>query len=105
MYEAVKLVIFDQIRTLVLGERISKYVDKYFEANKATEALGKRMLGNDELPTSIASLDKMPTKDATIGQKIVDVFGTTSMEICPRKNAVMAAEADLVSRAPAHTSS
>lgn len=42
VYNTVKHVILDRIRTAALEETINKHVDKYFEASKAVEDLGKR---------------------------------------------------------------
>lgn len=39
----------------MLRETINKHTDQYFEAGKATEELGKRLLRHDELLAIIAS--------------------------------------------------
>lgn len=49
VYNALARVILGPIRTTVLREIIDKHVEKYFNACKGTEALGKKLLPNDEL--------------------------------------------------------
>lgn len=58
MYGAVEQVILDQNRTAVLGKNIKKHVDQYFEAGKAVEPLGKRLLHNDGFLAPIAFRSK-----------------------------------------------
>lgn len=41
--------LLNQIRMFVIGETIDKPVEQYFKARKIAEALGKRLLCNDEL--------------------------------------------------------
>lgn len=47
VYDAKEHIILYQTQTAVLGETIEKHMDKYFEAGKAAEAQGNRMLHND----------------------------------------------------------
>lgn len=44
VYEDLELVIFESIRAAMLGQNINKNVDKYFEVEKDTEALCRRLL-------------------------------------------------------------
>lgn len=55
VYDAKELVTPDAISTAMLGETIKKHVDKYFEACKAANALGKRLLCSDVVLAVIAS--------------------------------------------------
>lgn len=52
--EAVKNVMYDQIRTPVLLVTINKQIGRYFEAAKAAKALGKRFVRNYELSPPLA---------------------------------------------------
>lgn len=57
-YDAVKHVSLDQIRTAVIVETTDTHVDQYFETDKAVEALGKKLLHNDEFLAPITSFVK-----------------------------------------------
>lgn len=68
VYDAVEHVILDHIRKAVLDERINQSVEQYFEAGKASEALGNRLLPNEEFLFPIASFVQTQSMDATIDQ-------------------------------------
>lgn len=93
VYDAVEHVILNQIRMSVLAGTNNKHVEQYFEAGKATKALGKWLLRNDEFLAPISPFVQAQAIDAIADQRRVVVFGSTSMETRPRKYAAVAAEA------------
>lgn len=105
MYDAVKHVGLDQVRTAVVGDTINKRVVQYVEANKPAETLAKRLLCNDDIPAPIASLVQMHTMHAISTHREVDVFRSTSMATNAKEDAAVAADAELVQNTLARTSS
>lgn len=81
----VEHVIFDQTQKVVLRETTNKHMDKNFAAGKSAEALGKRMLSNDEFRNPIASLVQTKTMGAIADQCNVEILRTTSMETMPQR--------------------
>lgn len=55
VYYAVEHVIFNRIKTAVLGEIITKHFDQFLESGKAAEALVKKSLINDKSFAPVAS--------------------------------------------------
>lgn len=82
----------------VVCETINKRVDQYFEASKAANALGKRLLRNDAFPASIASLVQTQTMDVITNQQRVNIFRSTSMATNAKNDAAVATEANIVSK-------
>lgn len=97
-------VILDKIRMAVLNKTIEKYLEKYINARKPAEILGKRLLRNDRFLDPIASFVQKKSMDEIVDIQSVQVVRTSSMEARALIDAAMAAEASLVHLARACTS-
>lgn len=84
VYDALKHVICDRIRTAALGETIEEHMGKYFKNAKAAGALGKGSSGTWISLAAIASFVQMKIMDAIEDQCSVDVFGSTSIATCAK---------------------
>lgn len=88
-------VIPNQIRTNVFRNRIEKHVDKYLEPRKAGEALGNRMLHNDDFLATITSYALGKGLKAIANQGRTETLRATCMAITTHRSAAVAAEAKL----------
>lgn len=104
-YDATKYVILFQTMTSILRETIKKHAVHYCEAGKHGDALGKRLLCNDEFLATIASLVQTQTMYNITYQCRVGVFESTSMENGDRKDTYGAAKANFVHKLPARATS
>lgn len=73
---------------------INKYVDWSFEAGKAAEAPGKRLLC-DEFLALMESVVQTPTMEIITDQGRVNAFRSPSVARGAKKEAALAAEAQL----------
>lgn len=77
---AAEQVTLNQIETTVLGDTIDSYVGKYFEAGKATEAIGKRLLFQNYKLALIAPLFETKRMSAVVDQFLRSEYSGP----CPR---------------------
>lgn len=92
MYSTMKHVVLDQIRTAVLGDRIEKHVEKYFEAGNVAEALRERLFPNKDFLTFIILLVQTNSIDGIADQTRADVIGSISIAAPANKDATVAAQ-------------
>lgn len=103
-FDAIKHVIFDQIRMAVVAKTMEMTVGQYFEARKATESLWSRLLRDDEFLAPMTSFVPTQTMTAITDRRIIDVFRSRSMETSDKEDAAAADEASIVPEAMAHWS-
>lgn len=79
MYDAAKHVILDQTHMTVLGERIDRHTNRYFEAIKVAEAFEEWLLLKNRLPAPRISFAPLKPMEKVNGQQKVGKFRATFM--------------------------
>lgn len=79
VFDTVDHVILYQLRNTMPRENFNKHVDQYLKAIKASEAVGKKLLFNNQLLAPIASSVQIPTREAIANPQRVEVIGSMFM--------------------------
>lgn len=100
LFDAWEHFIIDHIRTCVLGETVEKHVDRYFQAVKATEQHGERLLRSKRFLAPIVSFVQTDSMDAITDQHSVNIFASPFKATDAKEDAVVTAEAKYVPNYP-----